>query len=265
MKIIIPENIETLPERSISLPHAGDYYLNILSCLGYAPEKAPVADLLKEVHGLTGEWLVVSPIYWQATHNDVLVMAYGKQLQSYEDEGLAWYSAFQELARSWDFETFYHDEWTWLVRPKQAPEMDAKPISRLLHRSMMPELQTLDKTMCWQRQLTEAQLFFSAHVLNRQRPAHFPINGVWFWGQGLFKQGSCQIVIQNDALMTLAKTLSHHVQIALEKRRYSEDTLLLINYLDDDTLKMINPRRSHIWYWNNQTYRIKQKPWWLSF
>lgn len=263
MKIIIPANAISIPEKSLKISHHGDYYLNLLGCLGYSTDKPPVAELLKQLHGLAHDWLVVSPIHWLATHNDVMIIASGKALELNDDEGRAWFAAFKALTAPWGFEVFYHNAYTWLIQPHQAPALCARPVSSLQHQSMMPALESLDKTLFWQRLLTETQLFFSAHPLNQHRSKQLPINGVWFWGGGHLDQHESDpaIVIQDESLTPLAQVLSKNIQLAVGERRYPKNTVFLAKNGENQALSSINLSQAHTWYWNNCAYRTKPISW----
>ena len=54
--------------------------------------------------------------------------------------------------------------------------LNAKPVHHLLNKSLMPELAQLDKTMYWQKFITESQMFFASN------PNQSLVNGLWIWG-----------------------------------------------------------------------------------
>ncbi len=256
MKIVLASTLNVLPESTTPVPHQGDFYSHLLHCLGFSNDGIPVADLLRQLHHLEGDWLVASPIYWQATHNDVMIMNAGDTLGLSEEAGQAWFQAFSECVASWGFKVRYHNAYTWLIQPHEAPPIHAKPVMQLIHQSMMVHLKALDHSLYWQKFLTEIQLFFSAHALNRQHTKQ-PLNGVWLWGAGHLSQSEQLILVQDDSLLPIAKLLSKQTAFILPGKRYTEDTLLIAHTLNDDLLTKIPHHQTHTWYWNNIAYQSK--------
>lgn len=259
MNIVLASSTNVLPENAKILSNQlGDFYCHILHCLGEIKTK-PVADLLCRVHGLDGDWLIASPTYWQASHNDVMIMAFGEALGLSDEVGRAWFDVFCELASHWHCDVFYHDSTTWLLRPQQSFVMNARPVSEVCRQSIMPHLQALDQGLHWQRRLTEAQLLFSAHTLNQKR-TDYPVNGLWFWGGGRLSFPRLKtVMIQDESLFFLAQVLSDRVERIQDNSRYSSDVLLLAQGLDDDLSKKINQKQKHTWYWNNTIYETSKK------
>lgn len=258
MKIVLASSLNVLPENTVPVTHQGDFYSNLLYCLGFSNDDMPIADLLRQFHHLEGAWLVASPIHWQATHNDVMVMSAGENLGLSEEAGQAWFQAFDELVTHWGFKAKYHNAYTWLVQAHKSPVIHAQPVSQLIHQSMMLHLQALDNSLYWQKFLTETQLFFSAHILNRQRGRQ-PLNGVWLWGAGHLSQSEQLILVQDDLLLPMANLLSKQTAVIKSGQRYADDTLLIVRVLDDELLAKISSNQSHTWYWNNLAYQSKPR------
>lgn len=137
-------------------------------------------DIVK-LHNLEGSWQVVSPICWQATHNDAMIIACGDTLQLSEEQSRQWFDVLARFLNDGQTTLGYHDAYTWLMQHKTAPILNAKPASLLLQQSLTPHLQTLDSTGFWQRFLTEVQMLFSQQALSQERLGEYPINGVWIW------------------------------------------------------------------------------------
>ncbi len=212
MDIVINAEIASIPENNTAIPTQGNFYHNILSCLGYPNDSPPVADLLRRYHHLEGEWVIASPIHWQATHNDAMIIASGSQLELSEQESKRWFEAFKEFIASENMHLHYHDAYTWLFQYEDKPQITAKPVHVLQHQSMMPELEMLDKTLFWQRFITESQMFFSGNALNKARIGLYPINGVWLWGGGaLGDKIQTQLICHDPDLIELANVLSTNV------------------------------------------------------
>ncbi len=131
---------------------------------------------------LEGRWLIASPIHWQATHNDAMITACYEDLDLSDEASRQWFAALADFLKYDNIKLHYHDAYTWLIQFEQSPPIHAKPVHTVLNQSMMQQLKTLDPTLFWSRFLTENQMFFSEHPLNKTREGRYPINGVWIWG-----------------------------------------------------------------------------------
>jgi len=265
MDIVINAEIALIPENNTEIPTQGNFYHNLLSCLGYPNDAPPVADLLCKYHDLEGEWLVVSPIHWQATHNDAMIIASGTQLGLSEQDSQLWFKAFKAFVASENMRVHYHDAQTWLLQYEDKPLLTAKPVHLLHHKSMMPELEVLDNTLFWQRFFTESQMFFSAHVLNKNRTDLYPINGVWLWGNGkLEAKTQTQLICADSDLLKLADILSTKVGDAYSLPQATKNSILLYANLNQNTRLVLQKqlqKNTIRWYWNNLAYQSKPKSW----
>lgn len=266
MDIIINTDLDVAPENTNIIPTHGNFYHNLLSCLGYSNESPPVADLLRRYHHLEGEWMVASPIHWQATHNDAMIIASGNSLELSDEESRRWFGAFEEFIAPENMSLYYHDAHTWLLQTKSSkPEITAKPVHTLYHQSMMPELKLLDKTFFWQRFFTENQMFFSAHPLNNERTGLYPINGVWIWGRGTLDVNvSTPLACQDKELLELANVLSTNVSDNQDSNQAPKNAMFLYKTLDQNarhSLQKQLQKNTVRWYWNNQAYQSKPKSW----
>ena len=266
MNIISNETLDKIPEGYEALNHYGNYYHHILTCLGYPKEQPPVAELLRRFHELEGKWLVVSPIFWQATHNDGMIIASGDELSLSDEEGLRWFDAFQAWMALENTRVFYHDANTWLISCDDKPPIHAKPVYTLHNRSLISELRQLDNTLYWQRLITEAQMFLSEHPLNKERGDVPEINGLWFWGEGeLREKTSIPIVYSDDFSMRLARILS--TTVVPLKPPFREDSLVLFHSTDSEIMQLLDTgsqKSPSYWFWNNLAYMKKKKKNWLA-
>lgn len=268
MDIVINGSILTKPQSlvPVTLEQAQlfigqrNYYVNLLTCLGYSADFPPVADLLRKLHGLDGIWWILSPIHWQATHNDAMIVACDEQLPLSDEESRQWFAALTEFLAQDDVKLHYHDAYTWLIQFKGAVSFDAKPVSALLQQSILPHLKALDPTSFGQRFITENQMFFSQHRLNKARSDHYPINGIWIWGGGVFASASLKSVIAMDeTAFHLASIVSTNVSRYQTGQTIANDAVILSSaeIFDRNLLK----KRTIHWYWNNMTYTTKSKNW----
>lgn len=279
MDIVINADIISIPDGAIQIPQQANFYHNILNCLNTpitcfkqtVPNKdeafpPPIATLLSRYHGLEGDWLIMSPLHWEATHNDAMITASGHELQLSNQESQQWFKILNDFLTPLDYSLYYHDAYTWLIQCADHPTVTAKPIHNLLHHSIMPELKNLDDTLFWQQFITETQMFLGSHPLNKARKGLPSINGVWVWGGGpLPAPGQTPLVCYHSNLVQLGTLLSTQVIDEPLPLKSANHSVLLFNELSEadrlllqDQLQSYNVR----WYWNNLAYLTKQKRWW---
>lgn len=266
MDVIVNARIHSLPDAVTELPSQGQAYLNLLQSLGYAAEQLPLADLLAQEHGLAGEWLILSPIHWQASHNDAMIMAYGEDLCLADDESRAWFQALADYLARDLWQLFYHNAEIWLMSRKSMPAIQAKSIYQMFHRSMRPELLALDDSLFWSSFLTETQMFLHSHPLNQSRIRQQKplINGVWVWGTGrlnVSKTAICTLA-SFENIARLCSTNVHVYSPALSLKPF--DTLLINNLTDlsDRHQKELTQSPYTRWFWNDFSYLAKKQRWW---
>ena len=269
MDVVIDAELDVEPENTVPIPTHGNFYHNLLACLDYPIDAPPVADLLRTYHGLEGEWLVVSPIHWQATHNDAMIVASGEALELSEYESRIWFAELAEFVALYNINLYYHSPHIWLLQCDGKPLITAKPVHTLHHQSMMPELKNLDETLFWQSFLTENQMFFNAHPLNKASIKTYPINGLWLWGAGkLHEPGDVPLICSDDSLLELARLLSVKVSIYQAVSSIAKNSVLLFNKLDEldyQALKLRLQKNVVRWFWSNVAYCSKPRSWWSRF
>lgn len=242
---------------SVSIPKSqliegyGHAYLNLLNILGYEPYAFPVADWLRRVHGLDGSWVVVSPIFWQAGHNDVILLACDQTLNCSEDELRQAYDVFSSFAIESGMRVYFHDPYIWLLQCDEMPPVHALPPSCLLNQSLFPFIQQLDSTLCWQRFITEIQMLFA------QRLSHLPqLNGVWVWGGAPLQSASNrQLWLDSPERFDMAALLSNHV---VTSGMISKDAILWLDRPTPDEYEQLThqlPSASVNWYWDDIAYQ----------
>lgn len=269
MDVVINSSSDAVPDGATSMTTYSNYYHNMLVCLGYPIDAPPVADWLRRYHSLEGEWVVVSPVHWQATHNDAMIIASGHELTLSEAESRVWFAELSEFVALYKIKLYYHDKVTWLLQCDGRPPITAKPVHMLHHQSLMPELKKLDETLFWQGFLTENQMFFSAHPLNQKRKDTCFINGLWLWGGGyLHECVQKPLLCSDDSLLPLAKLLSTDVDSYYSVSSIARDSVLMFTTLsqhDKLELQLRLQKNTVRWYWNNLAYLSKPKSWWSRF
>lgn len=250
MHIVINSECSSIPEGVNPLCSEGTALLNLLCCLGYEPADPPLGDLLRKVHQLDGDWLVVSPIYWQASHNDALILAAGKDLELNESETKPWFELFANYFADEGITLHYHDAETWLLQDHKKRTLKAKPVYQLMNKSLMPELAQLDKSLFWQRFVTESQMLFAS------KPNSFAANGVWPWGNAKLTETKATAICTDAAFFPLAKQCSTNVILYNPEVNLKEHEIVLISeysMLSQQHQEELTKRPVR-WYWNNTAY-----------
>ena len=232
---------------------------NILHALGYSREYPPVAELLKRYHGLSGDWLVASPIYWQATHNDGMLIACNETLDFGTLGAKHYFNVFSALMAEENIPVFFHDETTWLIQIKDKPPLKAKPPHDLIQQSFTEHLFALDDTLHWQRLITECQMAFNVPQVTS---AQAQVNGVWFWGGGALLPRSARLTLAND--QRLMSTLSSNVHAFDVQFLNQKDVLIFLEDGCGEQIKLIKTHAKNKiirWHWNNVAYRTKASSW----
>ena len=256
MKVIINAVCETLPHDCTPIANAGHFYQNILTCLGYSHEAPPVADLLRRVHGLDGEWYVLSPMHWQATHNDALIVLCDEALPLSDEASRQWFAVVSDFLSEVGMTLYYHDAYTWLLQPNQNAALTAKPVQALVQQSLMPALSAMDSTGFWPRFITEMQMFLSGHPMNATRASSRSFNGVWVWGGGALGARVDRVLFCDESTNALGEILSTNV-CPFEGKMGRDDLIILS---DASHFSSSNNPPIH-WYWNNTAYITEPKTW----
>ena len=262
MDIIVNSTSNELPEGSIPIKEYGNFYCNLYATLHDTSEYMPIADLLRKYHGLEGKWLVVSLINWQASHNDAMITASFDNLKLTDEESRLWFNDFKEFLALDNIDLYYHNKDIWLLRSDKLPPITAKNVYNMHNQSIMPALHQLDKTLYWQKFITESQMFLSSNILNKGRALEYNINGVWVWGAGVLPKLSNKKIVCNDKeSFELAKLLSTNVEMAADIS-YAKSNVILFNNFgvkESDLLCKYLKKHTVNWYWNNIAYNKKSK------
>ncbi|KTC96624.1 hypothetical protein [Legionella erythra] len=262
MDVIINSACDDIPARSIPLVTQGHYLTNTLAALGYDPVNPPLADLLRRYHKLEGDWLIATPIHWQATHNDAMIIAAGDELALNEPLAKIWFAEVSQLLKEDGFELVYHSPDLWLVNTGGKGAGQFPAIHSMLHQSMMPVLQNMGESMFWQKLMTELQMFMSTHPLNSAKNRSMPVNGLWFWGGGELHTDHHRPLLSNDDLLLTVFPACR----VLHEATFPADSVIVIGDGHPDAvtklLKITAKTKRTQWYWNNAAYQCKRLPWW---
>ncbi|WP_131783399.1 hypothetical protein [Legionella gresilensis] len=261
--ILNDNNFSTAPQNSKPLITQGNFELNFLTTLGYESSQPPLGDLLRQYYNLEGEWLVASPISWQASHNDAFIVAANNDLELSDEESHAWFKEVEQFLIEENFSMYYHSPNIWLIKVTNKPPLNSQPVHLIMHKSLMPFLEEMDNTFYWQRIFTELQMFLSNHNYNQQRLNKPTVNGLWFYGRGQFVLNSKKIIMTNDTQLRLA--FSQQIKQLELNRPIDNKSILLLKNTNHRDIKQVTEllkNRPVNWFWNNTAYRTVKKYWW---
>lgn len=266
MDIVINQKTPSIPPNAEPIDHEGDVFLHLLRCIDDTADSPPMGDLLRRYHGLDGTWLIASPIHWEATHNDAMIVACGDALELDDQRSRELFSVLETFAKEDHITMHYHNASTWLLQCSNKPVIHAKSPHALLHQSMLTHLTSLDDTRYWQKFITEVQMLFTMNPLSKRPQMAYPVNGLWIWGGGALKSTANTPIFCDDHFFKFAQLVSHHVH--LDKNPSSlalpEECILLVEQLSDSERMDLEHRfrnRTVSWYWNNRAYRTQPKRW----
>lgn len=260
MKIILDACTYNLPANALAIPTYKNYLLNVLVNIGFSLDRAPIADILRKLHGLDGEWAIVSPVNWQATHNDSMLIAAGHDFSLNAQQSTFLFDKFSEFVRAEGMKLYMHDAVTWLIKISDKPFLKAKSVYSILHHSLMSELVDLDDSLYWQKFITMSQMLLSNLKLPDSKNL-YPINGVWVWGGGFLQEKSSnELIALDEEALQIAKILSNNSHDYINKNSFSKNAIFLGSNIDSlQILKDKNTKKIKFWYWNNYAYKLQSK------
>jgi hypothetical protein len=272
MDIIINDRKNNPPEASKPLTTQGDYLINFLVSLGYDPMTPPLGDLLAHYHQLSGRWLAVAPIYWEASHNDAMIAAVGDDLEMTDADSRSLFHDVEAFLAEPGLPLYYHDKHTWLIRVDDKPEIKSKPVHVMRRLPMMPELHNMDSSLYWQGMLTELQMYLSSHPRNQQRSYPWPVNGLWIYGEGkLMPDLWCSKASPKARILTddnqWVSCFPNQISLLSSETPLTRDALLLINDGKNHYEKLDQVNKSHQsvrWFWNDIAYSTAASGWWKT-
>lgn len=216
-----------------------------------------MADLLRQAHQLEGNWIILSPIHWQATHNDAMLVACGLELGLTEEQSKHWFMKYADYLAHEHLRLHYYNAHTWLLEITNAPILSAKPVHQMLHLSLMPELAKLDSSLYWQKFITESQMFFASF------PNETLLNGVWPWGGGSLTDLLPISLGTDETFFDEVQPLSSKVNLYTPSASLKDLQIILLqeaSALSDAHINELN-KTSTCWYWNNCAYTQSRTNW----
>jgi hypothetical protein len=247
MDLIINTDCPSLPLKAKRLTSQGSVPLNLLESLNYSCAYPPLAELLRIAHDLSGRWVVLTPVHWQATSHDVHL----QDLNLSEQESRYWFDKLAAHVAIDGMILHFDGPYTWLFSADNKPPLNASPPLQLLQHPLSTQLRSLDESNYWQRFLTECQMLFAASSHNSL------VNGVWAFGDGQLreKRGTAYV---DQAFMSLAQACFASVELYHPEVRLKNDQTVIIENVQSLSQKHQNSLHllpTH-WYWNNHAYAL---------
>lgn len=258
--IIINDVIDFPPAGSKPLPTQGNCWLNLLACLGYAPDNPPLGDFLARYHKLDGHWLALTPIHWEASHNNASIIAIGNELGFSEDESRLVFAYVADFMAEQGIQLHYHDAQIWLMNIDDKVPIQSESVWAMRHQPMMSALQQMDGSLYWSRLMTELQMLLSAHPFNQSRKRDYPVNGVWFYGDAFLDTDllSKAHVITDDP--TLMACFPQMAQAYTPGEPIGKNTILFLT----ENSNPVNCKYPIRWFWNNIACLTTTSAWWKT-
>jgi len=267
MNLIVNADCEALPHGATEYAAYGTALLNLVHCLDFDKDNPPLAQVLSRQYQLEGDWVILSPAQWQATHNNVVVSALNHESGVDVAELKRGFECLSEYFIARGMVLYYHDPYTWLLSTGHQSVLHAKPVYSVSQKLIMQELIDMDETLYWQKVLTECQMFLATQQLNSL------INGVWIWGSGRIENKKRATVCADPYYFSMASIGATEVFLYQEDCSLSDFDLIIMNDLTtlSTTHRAQLDNSAVFWYWNNlsyQTYRIPSRWWarlWRTF
>ncbi|KGP64409.1 hypothetical protein EP47_11605 [Legionella norrlandica] len=243
------------------LKSQGSAILNLLVCCGYEANNPPIGELLKSSHSLEGDWVVLTPIHWNASHNDAMIVAINGDLQWTDQEAKHWFELYSAYLAEEGMTLYFHDAFTWLLRVDNMPYLHAKPVYQIQNKSLMPELAQLDPTLYWQKFFTESQMFFASHFRESL------INGIWAWGGAKLGTKKTIPICTDKEFFSLAQGCSSNVTLYNPSVSLKEFQIILLRDISSlSELHQVEVKKIHAyWYWNNCAFIRTKHNWFTRF
>lgn len=241
-----------------TLPSANDGLLNLLYCLGYPLQSPPLGHLLQSLYQLPGPCLALTPIRWEASHNDVQIVADASSLHLSEDDSYALFKNMLPFFAEEGLSLHYHSAKTWFLQCPNKPSLTSLPAHLLFHRSLMPVFETLSDSFYWQRLLTEIQMYLNSLELAQK----ISINGLWLYGQGSLLEKHPAVISDDEGLN---HCFPHGFTPFSDGVSFKKNSIVFLKKAESEQLMGLqNQLKSYScrWFWNNIAYQTSPTPWW---
>jgi len=258
MDIVVNANAPTPPEKSTTIQEP--FYWNLIKRLHKDGTSIPLANFLARLNGRKeSDWIIVSPIHCQATHNDAFITAYGDDLALSEEESVAIFSLIKDFLAEEVSEWLYYSPSLWLARLGSMPSPKSVEPHTIFHQSLLPHLRSLDDTHAWLRLFTEIQMLLAAQS-KEGRQASTKVNALWFWGQGALALQGHKVFCEDHHLSATLRAFN----VSCVDNITEADTIVLLNAdaRTTESMRDWTKNKSCNWYWNNKTEKVHAQTVW---
>lgn len=179
--------LERLLSSAEVLPAAEDYFAQLVQLAGQSADTpaAPIALLGEGLEPGDSIWMRASPVHLRADLANLMLFDSSElQIQPAEAEDLV--AAFNQHFAARKLSLIAPHPQRWYLRMNLLPQLQTWPLEQVAGRSPQPFLPQGADAPAWRALLTEVQMLFHAHGVNRQRQTlgQQAINGLWLEGLG---------------------------------------------------------------------------------
>lgn len=173
---------------------AADYETRLCRLFGLATAAPPVAALTRLADGGPSDeqpldepgWLRADPVHLHADLHRVRLFD-ARMLSVTTEEATALAAAFNAAFSGDGLQLDARHPQRWYLHADPPPTLATTPLPAVTGHDITPLLPTGPDQRRWRMLLTECQMLFHDHPVNRsrERRGQAPINGVWLWGEGV--------------------------------------------------------------------------------
>jgi hypothetical protein len=207
------------------------FFQNIINVITPKSTASTVA-LIAKYHGLEGRWIGLTPVHWEASHNDSMISAFGAELHLNDAKGKLYFEQCTSFLADDGEEFFYHSPSLWLMKISNKPLLNSPLPHKCKHASLMPLLNDWDSSLYWARLFTEIQMFFAASTFQSNEDATATINGLWFWGDSPLQKSTRTLISDDQALISCLAEHCKAQPFFLESYVPRANDVLVINASD---------------------------------
>ena len=244
-------------QKSLS-PHdsQGLWQKNLLRAMG---QKGLGAFLAQQMGLPSGQWMVVSPVHCQVTHNDAMIIATCQEFE-WQSAMEDYYQSFVKWMAQDGIPVHRFSNTIWLMDASHLPELNTLPLDEMNHRSLQPYLSNLPSP--WLKWWTEVQMML--HGVYGQGP--YAVNAVWPWGGGVLPTFDNIWTLSENHLYREMLKIYPQVAVWQSHVKLKDQAIFLIEDTEQSLLSKLplNQFVSH-WWWLDTHAEIPAKTMWDTF
>lgn len=178
------------------LESQGLWQMNLLKIFS----QTGIANFLAKQQGLPdGNWVLISPVHCQTTHNDAMIIGSCQELE-WQSAMDVYYDHFVKWMSQDGISVHRVLNQLWLMDAKGFPDLKSLSLNDMQHRSLQPHLSKFPPM--WLKWWTEIQMVL--HEVKGHGP--YAVNAVWPWGAGSWSlKGPIFVMSKNHLYSELLK------------------------------------------------------------